>query len=115
MKVHHIGYLVKDMARALAAFEKLGYTVIQPTVFDEYRKVDICFIEKDGYVIELISPAAADSDVSGLIKKYHNSPYHICYSSDNFENDVREFCAEGYVQMLEPCKAPAINNKKVVF
>ena len=34
---------------------------------------------------ELVSPAAEDSVVSGLMKKYKNSPYHICYQTRDFD------------------------------
>ena len=115
MNIHHLGYLVKKIDKAQAAFEKLGYVVTQPVVYDAYRKVDIVFLHKDGYVVELVSPASPDSVVSELIKKYRNMPYHICYTSENFDDDVAALCSNGYVKMGEPCLAPAINNKRVVF
>ncbi|MFR7844069.1 MAG: hypothetical protein ACLU3U_14005 [Gallintestinimicrobium sp.] len=52
---------------------------------DEIRKVDILFLQKDGYRIELVSPYAPDSVVSGLIRTYKNAPYHLCYEAENFE------------------------------
>lgn len=115
MRIHHIGYLVKKNDKAQISFEKLGYVIKQPVVYDEYRKIDICFMEKDNYLIELVSPAASDSVVSEIIKQYRNSPYHICYASDDFDNDLTELSENGYVQIGEPNVAPAIGNKKVAF
>ncbi len=60
MKIHHVGYLVKKLEKARQGFLDLGYIVIKDTVFDEYRKINICFMEKDGYVIELVSPESKD-------------------------------------------------------
>ena len=79
LKIHHIGYLVKKIEAAIRTFEALGYQLIQDTVYDDIRKVNICFLQKDEYCIELVSPVAEDSVVSGLMKKYKNCPYHICY------------------------------------
>ena len=115
MRIHHIGYLVKKLDKARKAFERLGYTVTQEPVYDPYRKIDICFMELDGYVIELVSPAAPDSVVSALIKQYRNSPYHICYIAEHFEKEAAELCEKGFVQIGEPCPAPAIGQKRVLF
>ena len=68
MKVHHVGYLVKKLDKAAEEFEKLGFVRQGDMTNDTYRKVDILFLEKDGYVVELVSPNAPDSVVSGLIK-----------------------------------------------
>ena len=77
-KIHHIGYLVKKIDAAIRDFAQLGYVVTQNTVFDSFRKIHICFMEKDGYVIELVSPADENSIVAGLLKKYKNlSLIHI--------------------------------------
>ena len=74
MKIHHVGYLVKKIDKAAEEFEKLGYIRRGDITVDTYRKVDILFLEKDGYVVELVSPNAPDSVVSGLIKTYKTRP-----------------------------------------
>lgn len=114
MKVHHIGYLVKDMDEAIKEFRKLGFAD-GPVIRDEYRGIDICFTDNDGYCVELISPYRDDSTVSGLIKKYKNSPYHLCYISENLDKDIEALTENGYVQMGEPKEAPAIDGRRVVF
>lgn len=57
LKIHHIGYLVKKIEKAKKSFEALGYLVEQDTVYDDIRKVNICFLVKDGYRVELVSPS----------------------------------------------------------
>lgn len=115
MRVHHIGYLVKKIEKAEQKFGLLGFSVVKEAVYDEYRRVNISFMEKDGYVIELVAPADKDSVVSELYKKIRNAPYHICYTAENFEKDLEELLSNGFVQIDEPCPAPAIGGKKVVF
>ncbi len=115
LKVHHIGYLVKKIDAAIQAFTKLDYVTMQPTVYDEIRKVHICFMQKDGYVIELIAPASEDSVVSGLIKKCKNSPYHICYESADFDKDYQMLMDNGYASIDAPTPAPALSGRRVVF
>ena len=83
----HTSYWVsgKKGPKAQAAFEALGYIAEGEWTHDEIRKVDILFLQKDGYRIELVSPYAPDSVVSGLIRTYKNAPYHLCYEAENFE------------------------------
>lgn len=115
LKVHHIGYLVKKIDAAASAFEKLGYKITQETIYDDIRKVNICFMTKDGYCIELVSPASEDSVVSGLMKKYKNSPYHICYETENFEKDYMTLVSDGFMAIDTPTPAPALQGREVVF
>ena len=115
LKVHHIGYLVKKIDAAIRDFQNLGYQLLQETVYDDIRKVNICFLQKDGYCIELVSPASETSVVSGLMKKYKNSPYHICYETEDFEKDYMTLVSGGFTAIDELTPAPALQNKEVVF
>ena len=115
MKIHHVGYLVKKIDKAIKAFEGLGYVVTQATMLDEFRQVNICFLEKDGYVVELVSPASKESVVSDLMKKVGNTPYHICYETDDFEGDVARLQEQHYIISSERHEAPAIQGRDVCF
>lgn len=115
MKIHHIGYLVKKLPKAAEAFENLGYVRLGEVTDDTLRRVDILFMEKDGYVMELVSPNAPDSVVAGLLKTRKNTPYHICYLCRDMERELAALTASGYVQIDEPAPAPALQNRRVCF
>lgn len=115
LKIHHIGYLVKKMEPAVQTFEALGYQTVQAAMYDDIRKVNICFLQKDGYCIELVSPAAEDSLVSGLLKKYKNCPYHICYETADFDEDYQMLLSNGFITIDTPTPAPALQGRDVVF
>lgn len=115
LTIHHIGYLVKKIVPAIRSFEALGFQVAREVTRDDIREVDICFLEKDGYRVELVSPYSATSVVAGLLKKYKNCPYHICYETSHFEEALEELTSHGYVMMGSPTPAPAINQHPVVF
>lgn len=117
LKIHHIGYLVKKIEKAKKTFEALGYHIEQDTVYDEIRKVEICFLIKNGYRVELVSPVSADSVVSGLLKKYKNTPYHICYETDDYEAAFAKLRADGFLptESLTPTPAPALGGRSVIF
>lgn len=115
LSVHHIGYLVKKIEKAIQTFLSLGYQIEHDTVYDDIRKVNICFLIKDGYRIELVSPASEDSVVSGLMKKYKNSPYHICYLTDDFDQTYAALNTNGFLAIDTPTRAPALDGREVVF
>ncbi len=113
--IHHIGYLVKKMEAAKQTFEALGYRLEQDTVYDSGRDVDICFLQKDGCRVELVSPVSKDSVVAGLLKKYKNCPYHICYEVEDYESAGAALSAAGFLAIDTPTEAPAMGNRKVAF
>ncbi len=115
MTIHHIGYLVKKLERARKAFEALGYSVEQETVRDEYRKIDILFLAKDGYRIELVSPYDPSSVVAGLLTRTGNSPYHVCYLVDDLDLEIERLRDARYVVSSEPAPAPACGGERVAF
>ncbi len=115
LKVHHIGYLVKKGAPARDAFLRLGYTVLQDWVRDDGRGIDISFIGKDGTVLELVTPFREDSDVSGLLKRIKNCPYHICYISSSIEKDSVLLREAGYLPISGALPAPACGGNPVRF
>ena len=115
MHIHHVGYLVKKLEKARAVFSALGYTEKGAAVYDEYRDVNILFMEKDGYTIELVSPKSERSVVAELIKKYKNAPYHICYVSDDLEADREKMSRGGFTGIDEPAPAPALGGQRVCF
>lgn len=115
MRIHHLGYLVKKIDKAIKAFEALGYSITQQTILDEYRQANICFLEKDGYVVELVSPVSKESVVADLIKRLGNSPYHFCYVTDCIEDDISRLQEQHYVMCSELHSAVALNDKRVCF
>lgn len=115
MKIHHVGYLVKNIEKAKTKFEKLGFEVEGDVVFDEYRGIDILFMSNDGYRIELVSVKTEDSVVADTYKKLGNTPYHICYCSNNLEEDKIELRQEGFLPLGESAPAVAINGNNVCF
>lgn len=116
MKIDHIGYAVKRIDRALKAFEKLGFA-FEPVVDDTARNVKIAFGEKDGYRIELIAPLdkKKDSPVDQYLSNTFGTPYHICYESADFDNEIESLKAEGFRVVIEPEPAVAFGGKRVIF
>ena len=114
MKIHHIGYAVKYIEKALEEFILIGFKKLSE-IEDVQRSIYIIFIEKDGYVIELISPLSSDSPINKLISKNGPIPYHMCYETDEFYKDLDRLKKTGWITVEKPKNAIAINNALVAF
>jgi methylmalonyl-CoA/ethylmalonyl-CoA epimerase len=106
MKIHHIGYLVKDIIESKSVHESLGYQCVSEILFDESRGIEVLFMRNDSYVIELVCPKDETSIVWSMLKKRKSGPYHFCYETDDIESCVNEFCMSGFVQVTQPAPAP---------
>lgn len=116
MNINHVGYAVKRLDRAMKSFEQLGFS-FHAIIEDKERNVRLVFGMKDGYRIELVCPLdeKKDSPVDQYLTNFFGTPYHICYESRDFEEDIEELKALGYKVIIEPSPAVAFNNKRVVF
>ncbi len=116
MKIDHIGYAVKRIDRAQSAFENLGF-VFEPVIDDTDRNVKLAFGEKDGYRIELVSPLdkKLESPVDQYLGNAVGIPYHLCYESEKFDEDIEVLKNQGFKEIIEPRSAVAFGGKRVVF
>ena len=115
MKIDHIGYAVKNIDEARKNFELLGFA-FEKKIKDIDRCIYIQFGNNDGYRVELIMPIEnCQSPVDGQLKRNGPSPYHICFISDNIEQDIQRLLALQFKIIIPLANAIAFNNKKVVF
>lgn len=118
MRIHHIGYLVKDIRAAINECKNfVGGGMIQKTdVFhDTLRLVDISFLEIDGILIELVAPQDGCTDIGEGIKRLGNTPYHICFECGKIEKAISLLTQKGCLLVKEPQPAIAIDNRMVAF
>ena len=115
MKIHHVGYLAKNIEKTEKKFFELGYEVESPTAYDEIRKINIEFLVNGDYRVELIQPMNEESPMYPLLKRFKNSPYHFYYEVEDLDASVAELSGKGYTVIQEPEIAPCIEGKKVCF
>ncbi len=114
-KIHHIGYLVRRLDRALEQFKKLGFESKDEAIYDTGRDADIAFMSRDGYSIELVCPHKT-SGIYPLLRKTGNSPYHMCFETNDIDKETARLEAEGYTVFIPKQVAPAIGGSaEVVF
>ena len=115
MKLHHIGYLVNDIQKALNIFVNMGFEESSKLIIDNRRGIYILFLKNDNVIFELISPMDSQSVVGNLLKKIGSSPYHTAYLTSDIEQSITEMNKKGFKVIIEPQEAIAFDNKLVCF
>jgi methylmalonyl-CoA/ethylmalonyl-CoA epimerase len=115
MKIHHVGYLAKNLEKSEGKFLELGYEIERPCKYDPIRKINIEFLKNGDYRVELIQPMSEESPMYPLLKRFKNTPYHFCYEVENVDIAAKELSEKGYTVIQEPEIAPCIDDRRVVF
>ncbi len=115
MKIHHVGYLAKNLEKSQKRFLDLGYEVEREVKYDPIRRINISFLKNGDYRVELIQPMDSESPMYPLLKRFKNTPYHFCYETKDLDKAVSELSSNGYTVIQEPDIAPCIDDKRVVF
>ncbi|MBQ9609850.1 MAG: VOC family protein [Lachnospiraceae bacterium] len=130
MKIHHIGYFVKNIEKSKKKYEELGFRVSpkagnQDIQYDYERNIKILFMDNgtDDLLIELIElldstkPSPVDFIIKGGAGGYSDSiPYHICYEVDDIDESIAELRKKHFILINE--KAPTtevLYHKNVCF
>ena len=114
-KVHHIGYAVPDIARAIEEFSGLGWSLASNITDDDVRKVKIAFVTMGCSVVELVAPAASDSPIAKQLSKGSGAPYHICYEVSSISAAEAYLKERGFIVFKKSAVAPAIGFRNVEF
>lgn len=111
MKMHHVGYFVKNIEKSKKKYEELGFHISERVgnqeIQDDYnRNIRILFMENglDDCMIELVQlldpskPSPLDFILKGGAGNYSNCiPYHICYEVDDIDKAAEELRKKHYM------------------
>ncbi len=115
MKIHHLGYAVASIEKALPSFEALGFQSEGDVVDDEGRDIRILFVKNGPLRMELVAPLRSGSPVDAVLKRNGAMPYHVCYEVADMNGAVDALVKSGYKVVCKAAPAPAINGRNVVF
>lgn len=115
LKIHHVGYLTSDLDSSAKSYNLLGY--VKTDVFnDDIQKTKICFLsKKNDLMIELVEPYEENKTMKRLLNKIGNSPYHICYETNNIYEAYDQLKINDWIPLFEPVKAIAFNNRLICY
>ncbi len=114
MVVHHTGLVVRDLAKNIEIYKKLGYSCVGQTITDFIQNNKVVFLTNEDrtHMLELIAPLNSKSTVYNFQDGYH----HICYDVSDDSDFVNQFRTLKIGKVFTgSIVAPAIDDREVVF
>ena len=118
MEFDHIGIAVKSIEDY---FDKqlnsvLGVPELSEIIIDPIQNCRIAFATtSNGVRLELIEPLNEESPVNQILQKKKGGLYHICFKTENFDQDLKHCLVNKYIALGKPQPAIAFNNRRIVF
>ena len=89
-------------------FDLDGYETV------ESQKVRVAILSKGPHRIELMEPTEPDSPIGRFLEKRGPGIHHICFRSDNLDEDIVRLKEKGY-QFLSEEPSLGAHNTRVIF
>ena len=114
MKLHHIGFVVKDLSATLNTFEQiLGFKPVSKPFLDKVQQVNEIFIKTESVLIQLFEPVSKDSPVRNFLKKHGEKLHHLCFEVDDLNKTLQDLKSKGIKVIWEPFVG--FDNRRVAF
>jgi methylmalonyl-CoA/ethylmalonyl-CoA epimerase len=104
MKLHHIGYVVRDLEAALARFRDDGAEVLIEPATDPLQRVRVCLLRAGDAVLELVAPLDESSPIRARLSRGGGLD-HLCYLVSDVEEAVEREVRQGALVVCAPCHA----------
>lgn len=110
----HIAIAVPDLQRAIDRFLGDFGLTFEGTENVEAAKTTTAFFPIDGTSIELVHPLDGQGPLVQYLEKRGPGIHHLCFRSDNLDEDVINLKDKGY-QFLSDEPSVGAHNTRVIF
>lgn len=110
----HIAIAVPDLEKAIERFKDDFGLPMGGTEDVVAAKTTAAFFPLPPTNIELVYPLNDEGPVKAYLEKKGGGLHHLCFRSDNIEEDVARLKAKGY-QFLADAPTPGAHGSKVIF
>jgi methylmalonyl-CoA/ethylmalonyl-CoA epimerase len=110
----HIAVAVPDFAKAIERFKEDFGLRFDGTEDVENAKTSTAFFSVPPTHIELVHPLNGEGPIAKYLETKPGGLHHLCFRSDNIEEDVERLKAKGYIFLSDEPK-PGAHGSKVIF
>jgi len=118
MALHHVGFVVADIALAAPAFSRSLSAQWDGCVYeDPHQKVRVTFLSSRACDarIELVEPVGEDSPVWRFLKEKGGGLHHVCYEVADLEAGMLEMKSRGALIARRPRSAIAFRGRRIAW
>lgn len=118
MRLHHVGYVVADIAASVPGFQKsLGASWDSQIFTDPHQKVKVTFLttRPGDAQIELVEPVGDDSPVLRFLCDRGGGLHHVCYEVSDLEQSLADFKSRGALIVKRPKPAVAFQGRRIAW
>ena len=110
----HIAIAVPDLQKAIARFAEDFQLNFEGSEDVIAAKTSTAFFPVPATSIELVHPLNGEGPIAGYLEKKGGGLHHLCFRSDNIEEDIARLKGKGY-QFLGDAPTPGAHGSKVIF
>ena len=117
LRLHHMGFVVADIARAMPKFVHSMAAEWDGQVFDDpLQKAKVAFMttRPNDPRIELVQPVGESSPVQRFLQQ-GGGMHHLCYEVADLEAEMAAFRSRGAVIASRPKPAVAFGGRRVAW
>jgi methylmalonyl-CoA/ethylmalonyl-CoA epimerase len=118
VKLHHMGYVVRDIEPAMQGFVRSLDGHWDHRIFDDpNQKVRVAFLttRPEDAQIELVQPAGEDSPVYRFLQEKGGGLHHACYEVADLEAQIKEMRSCGAMLAKRPKPAVAFDGRSIAW
>ena len=110
----HIAIAVPDLEQSIKRFMEDFGLPFEGTEDVVAAKTSTAFFPLPPTSIELVHPLKGEGPIAGYLEKRGGGLHHLCFRSDNIEQDIARLRERGY-QFLADEPSPGAHGSKVIF
>ena len=117
LKLHHIGVVAREIEEQRAFYvQSLGYRPVTEVIHDPLQTAYVQFLSIPGadHFLELVAPDGPGSKLTKASRA--GVPLnHLCYSTAEIEETLRELGAAGALIVQDPVPAVAFKGRRIAW
>lgn len=113
MRLHHVGYVVRDIDAAAAIYRSLGFGEGERHEIPEQKIVAMTFHAGSGW-LELIQPTDPEGPIAAYMAKKGEGVHHVAFEVDDIEAKLAELKASD-VQLIDETPRIGAHNWRIAF
>lgn len=110
----HLGIVVGDIDKSLAAFAKALDVPVPPVKDVVEKKTKVALMEFNGIGLEFIQDYSEDGAFAKLVKERGDTIHHFCVLSDDMQADIDAMKAKG-IDMADQQPRFGLRGKPIAF